>query len=94
MREIALSGAHWKTPEDFYCALLSSLEAPEWHGHNLDALRDSITVGDINEVNPPFLVRISGLDGLPPECKEVLDGFVDIIEEARNEVIPVEVIIQ
>ncbi len=38
MLEIILSGAHWTAPDDFYKALLPSLGAPDWHGHNFDAL--------------------------------------------------------
>lgn len=92
MREIVLSGAHWTTPEDFYNDLLPSLGAPDWHGHNLDALWDSITRGGINQVSPPFRVRVTGVDAMPAKCKALLDGFVEILAEARAAGIPVEIL--
>lgn len=76
MQEIALSGAHWTTPNDFYEALLPRLGAPDWDGHNLGALWDSITGGDLHSVNPPFRIQISGLDVMPSECKALVDRFV------------------
>jgi RNAse (barnase) inhibitor barstar len=83
MLEITLSGAHWTAPDDFYNALLPSLGAPDWHGHNLDALWDSITGGDINAVNPPFRVKIAGVDQMPLNCKDLVDRFAALISEAR-----------
>ncbi len=92
MREIVLSGAHWKDPDDFYNALLTSLGAPDWHGHNLDALWDSITAGGINQANPPFRVRLTEVDLIAPHCKAVVDRFVALIEEAKAEGFAVELL--
>jgi len=91
-QEITLSGVHWRTPDDFYNALLPSLGAPGWHGHNLDALWDSITGGDINQVNPPFVVRITGVRQMPVNCKTLVDRFVALISRARTEGYLVEVV--
>ncbi len=38
MTEIVLDGSEWKSAADFYSALLEAIQAPEWHGRNLDAL--------------------------------------------------------
>ena len=92
MQEITLSGAQWSTPDDFYNALLPSLGAPEWHGHNLDALWDSITGGDINLVNPPFMVSITGVRQMPVNCKALVDKFVALISEARSAGYAVEIV--
>lgn len=43
-------GVRWNTAEDFYDAFLEAVGAPSWHGHNLDALYDSIGGDDINTV--------------------------------------------
>ena len=94
MQEIVLSGAHWTTPDDLYNALLPSLGAPDWHGHNLDALWDSITRGGINLVNPPFTVRITGVAVMPPNCKALVDRFVALLSEARAEGFAVDVVCQ
>lgn len=83
--EIALTGANWKTKDDFYASLLSALGAPDWHGHNLDALWDSITGGDINQVNLPLSIRITGIDSMSQECKELVQRFVSMISDAQAE---------
>jgi RNAse (barnase) inhibitor barstar len=48
MRIIKLDARQWKTPLDFYDALLSALEAPEWHGRSINALIDSLWFGEIS----------------------------------------------
>jgi hypothetical protein len=42
--------------------VLKALGAPVWHGHNLDALTDSITGGDLNVVNAPLRIRVTDLE--------------------------------
>jgi RNAse (barnase) inhibitor barstar len=92
MQEIVLAGAQWTTPNDFYNALLPRLGAPDWHGHNLDALWDSITGGDIKLVNPPFRIQISGIDVMPADCKVLVDRFVALISEAGAQGVTVEIV--
>jgi RNAse (barnase) inhibitor barstar len=75
----------------FNSALLASLGAPDWHCHNLDALWDSITAGDLNEVNPPFRITITGADQMTLNCKALVDRFAALISEARAEDCPVEI---
>ncbi|WP_375197988.1 barstar family protein [Sphingobium sp.] len=62
MNVVNLDAQHWQTPDDFYKALLRKLGAPDWHGHNIAALIDSMIVGDINEVELPLRVVVIGLD--------------------------------
>ena len=38
VKELVLNGADWATIEDVYNAFFRAVGAPEWHGHNLDAL--------------------------------------------------------
>ncbi len=91
MREILLSGRDWSQPDDFYRALLGELGAPEWHGHNLDALWDSITGSGINEVNPPFRITITGIEVMPPNCRLMVEHFESLIREAKRSGYPVEI---
>ena len=65
MHIIDLDATDWKTPDDFYSALLPELGAPEWHGHNPNALNDSVIWGGINEVNPPLMIRVHHLSAVP-----------------------------
>lgn len=70
MRIIDLDAAKWKTPDDFYNALLPELGAPEWHGHNPNALNDSVIWGGINAVNPPLTIRVRRLSLVPEAVLE------------------------
>ena len=72
MKQIELNASGWQEADDFYDALLPQLGAPAWHGRNLDALEDSIFVGDINAVEPPFHISISGTDTLSPAMRDFL----------------------
>ena len=45
-----------KSEEDFYKMFLPQVKAPNWHGHNLDALNDSIVTSQINEIELPYTI--------------------------------------
>lgn len=92
MREIVISAGDWQVPDDFYAAVLRALDAPAWHGHNLDALWDSITGGGINGVNPPFQLRIEDLGRTPQSCRDMVEKFVTLIRDAQAAGVPVEII--
>jgi RNAse (barnase) inhibitor barstar len=79
VQRIILDGVAWQTGDDFYDALLDALGAPVWHGHNLDAINDSFTNGNINRVNPPFAISIIGCDQMGPEARVMVTRFCDHI---------------
>jgi hypothetical protein len=58
----------------------------------IDALWDSITAGGINKNNPPFRIHITGSNETPRSCKDVLDRFVALIAEARDQGVEVDVV--
>ncbi len=58
MRTIVLDASGWRDEDDFYNAFLKAVGSPDWHGHNLDALSDSIRETDINQINLPYNVVI------------------------------------
>lgn len=60
MKKIALDATGCQTPDDFYRILLPALKAPDWHGHNLDALWDGIT-GGLKGIRPPFMIEVAGM---------------------------------
>lgn len=90
--QIVLSADNWTTPDDIYVALLSSLKAPQDHGHNLDALWDSLTGSNINGVNPPFSILVTGIHVLPEDCKTLLIKIKQMISEANDAGVEVEMI--
>ena len=61
MRQIDLNAETWQSPADFYAALLPALGAPEWYGDSIAAITDSMIGGEINAVDPPYVVRIHNL---------------------------------
>lgn len=90
MRQIVLAGDTWTQPGDVYAALLSSLQAPAWHGRNLNALWDSIVGGGINEINPPFLILVTGTKSVPEDCKVLLNGIKELLSGATAAGVDVE----
>jgi RNAse (barnase) inhibitor barstar len=92
MTEIILDGGDWKTAADFYSAFLGAIQAPEWHGHNLDALWDSITGGDINGRSLPYTVLILGTETMASEARTTLDRFRSLVEDARAKGFQVELV--
>ena len=62
MKELILDGSGWATSDDVYSSFFRVVGAPEWHGRNFDALRDSILGGSINHVEVPFRLLIKNYD--------------------------------
>lgn len=63
---IDLDAREWRVVEDAYAVLLPAIGAPHWHGHNLDALNDSLVTGSINSRPRHFHVRIQTASGEAP----------------------------
>lgn len=84
MKRISVDISDCKTVDDFYGILLSSLEAPDWHGRNLDALWDSIT-SDINNVMPPYSIDLSAGSNLPPSIAALVSRVKTLFDEAREQ---------
>jgi len=83
MKLIILDATAWRSPDDFYSALLPELGAPAWHGRNLDALDDSL-YGGIDEVEPPFTVIIENSTGLSADVRAFLAKVADVFADART----------
>ena len=71
--------------DDFYDCFLPQVKAPEWHGRNLNALSDSLVVGDINGLEPPFCVINANSKDLSGEAEAVFSAVADIYAEANAE---------
>jgi len=93
IRQIHLDAKRWRTREDVYAALLEALGAPAWHGHNFDALRDSIVTGSINKVEPPFSIRISNSQLAGGEAQEFMGKLTDLFQDFVNEGCPVSFVL-
>lgn len=85
MKVIALEGGRWASLDDLFEDLLPALGAPDWHGRNHAALIDSIGVGDINAIEPPYVLRVTGGKHMAPQVLEFLrDVRADIAERIQE----------
>jgi RNAse (barnase) inhibitor barstar len=91
MKELLLNGAEWRTRDDIYDCFFQAVGAPNWHGRNFDALRDSIAAGSINAVEVPYRLVIQNYDKIAPSAKQMADDFVDLIRELAREGCPIEI---
>jgi RNAse (barnase) inhibitor barstar len=85
MKTISLDGSRWKNANDFYDAFFDAVGAPSWHGRNFNALRDSIITGQINEVEIPYAIRISGCAGMTTDVRKLVEDFCELIAKFRRE---------
>jgi RNAse (barnase) inhibitor barstar len=63
VKVLELDAREWRSADDAFDALLEALGAPDWHGHDLDALNDSLQGGDLNAINPPLTIYVTNLEG-------------------------------
>ena len=80
-----IDASSWKERINLYEAILPVLDAPEWHGKNMNALLESIIWGEINAVDPPFTLRIRGTANLPAGVAEELGWLKEGVEDGREE---------
>lgn len=92
IRQIVLDANVWRSREDVYEAFLPALGAPDWHGRNLDALWDSLTSDDINEVKAPFAIEVQRTASLPRELRRFLRAISGLFDDARQEGIEVSIV--
>lgn len=85
MNEIRLAGETWRSADDFYNALLPAIGAPEWHGRNLDALNDTLGGNDINKIQQPITFSITGVNQMPPQVRDLVERFRQLVFELRFE---------
>ena len=82
MIEITLDWKKINSYEEFYDSLLSQLEAPDWHGRNMNALADSIVTGSINKIEPPYRVLSLNESEENSALCGIVDTVITILEEA------------
>jgi RNAse (barnase) inhibitor barstar len=88
--EILIDWGLIKTEDQFYDVFLPQVDAPKWHGHNLDALADSLITGSINNIEPPYkLVSVNSninLGDFKPFQIKVLTIFTEAAVEENREI--------
>ena len=84
MKQISLDASNWDSDLDAYDALLAELGAPAWHGQSYAALFDSIAMGNINQVEPPYTVTILNSRSATAEVESFLMSLSEIFADARK----------
>ena len=85
MRAIDLDGSGWRTVVEFVGALKFALRSPDWHGSSINAFVDSMVWGEINDLEPPYLVRVHSLPVDSKEIREYIQDLPDALVWARQE---------
>ena len=83
--EIIINWEEIKSEEAFFEVFLPQVSAPEWHGNNLNALRDSIVTGDINAIEPPYTIINRNNNSVSGTLKEFQEIVFKIFQEAIDE---------
>lgn len=94
MKDLILDGAGWTKRDDLYDDFFRAVGAPQWHGRNFNALKDSIVNGSINAIETPYTVVIRNYDRIGPGVKQIASDFVDLIQKIRDSGSPVDVRIE
>lgn len=82
MTTITLDAAGWQEFRDFYAAMLPALDAPDWHGPNLDAVYDALVAGHYR-YRPPLLVRIENVGAASAAVQAYLRRVVTVFDDAQ-----------
>jgi RNAse (barnase) inhibitor barstar len=85
MKQITVDLTTAVSLDDLYDLLLKSLNAPEWHGHNLNALWESIAYQENGLTEPPYELVLSGVGQLSLELQEKLKIICEVFDQARKE---------
>jgi RNAse (barnase) inhibitor barstar len=62
-----------------------SLGSPEGHGASVDALLDSMIWGGMNDLDPPYTIRIANASKAKPKVRQELSDLSICIDEAKEE---------
>jgi len=84
MRVIELNAKPWRNPLDYYDALKEALGSCRGHGSSPDAWVDSMLYGGMNEIEPPYVIRISGAAACPAGVRDAISELQFVISEARK----------
>jgi RNAse (barnase) inhibitor barstar len=91
MRELTMDASEWRTLDELYLSFFRAVGAPDWHGRNLDAVRDSVGAGSINQIEVPYRLVVKNYRVVDPAMRETSDIFIEVIRELAQEGVPVEI---
>ena len=92
--EIVVNWEEIDSEEMFYEKFLPQVSAPEWHGRNLDALADSVVTGDVNGIEPPYVIKNINSCKSPEIIKEFQLKVLEVFSEAAMKPRGIKVVIE
>lgn len=90
LREFELDAALWQHAENFYRDFFEVVGAPEWHGHNFNALIDSIETGAINRIEVPYRLVIRDIGKASVDIRNFLNQLRDVFGLMQSDGCPVD----
>ncbi len=91
MKEIEIQGSWWKSQDDFFDAIFNELGSPGWHARNIDALAESLSSGDTNDINPPIRFKIEGFTIMDEEVQDIVIQFKKMITTLKVQGVPIDI---
>jgi RNAse (barnase) inhibitor barstar len=90
-KHVVIDWTQIDSPDAFYETVLPQLRSPEWHGRNLDALSDGLITGQINDLEPPYIVEMLGVHNIPDHLAGFAKSIIAIWFEAARERAGIEI---
>lgn len=76
---IEIDASSWTRRLDFYEAIVTAIGAEPWHGRNFNALVESLAFGEMSKLEPPFTIRLNGLQNVATELhRDIIDLVQDL----------------
>ena len=84
MKNLIVDIASAKTREDIFVLLLKAMDAPTWHGKNLDAIDESVAHGGNDTIEPPYSVTFINAARLSSDLRHELLRVKEIFVDAKK----------
>lgn len=84
MQVIEIDASQLATHLEFIDALRQAIVAPDGHGSSGDAFVDSMIWGGMNGIEPPYEVRVAGLDKAPAAVNDCAVAIADAVRCGRE----------
>lgn len=81
MKDVLLDASAWRSGLDVLEAIRQGLQAPDWHGMSYAAFYDSMVMGDINALAPPYRIVIWNIEAAGAGARLMAREFAGWIED-------------
>ena len=85
MKFIEVNISNCVNPLDVMDRIVVAIGAPMYHGRSIDSFIDSMIWGEMNSINPPFIILWIGYEDSNKEVREFIEKFEEYISEALVE---------